>query len=118
MFLPCHKDDAAIGTEMRISNRIFTHTGLFQNIISDRNPKFTSVLWINLYNLFETELSFSTAYHPQTDGSAERMIQTFEDMIGIFCGYGLEFKYSDGLTHDYCQPVTQNQSTSMTAKIP
>ncbi|MBW0510056.1 hypothetical protein O181_049771 [Austropuccinia psidii MF-1] len=101
MFLPCHKDDEAIRTAIMIWNRVITHTGLFQNIISDRDPKFTSELWKNLYNLFETELSFSTPYHPQTDGSAERMIQNFEDMIGRFCAYDLEFKYSDGLTHDY-----------------
>ncbi|MBW0577759.1 hypothetical protein O181_117474 [Austropuccinia psidii MF-1] len=47
-------------------------------------------------------LSFSTAYQPQTDGLAERMNQTLEDMIRRFCSYGLEFKDSDGFTHDWC----------------
>ncbi|MBW0502956.1 hypothetical protein O181_042671 [Austropuccinia psidii MF-1] len=47
-------------------------------------------------------LSFSTAYHPQTDGLAERMIQNLEDMVRFFCSYGLDFKYSDGLTHYLC----------------
>ncbi|MBW0560370.1 hypothetical protein O181_100085, partial [Austropuccinia psidii MF-1] len=41
-------------------------------------------------------------YHPQTDGLAERMIQTLEDMIRRFCAYGLEFKNSDSFTHDWC----------------
>ncbi|MBW0576762.1 hypothetical protein O181_116477 [Austropuccinia psidii MF-1] len=85
-----------------IWNKVISHTGLFQNIISDRDPKFTSALWTNLHNLFGTKLSFSTAYHPQTDGLAERMIQTLEDMIRRFCAYGLEFKDSDGFTHDWC----------------
>ncbi|MBW0488899.1 hypothetical protein O181_028614 [Austropuccinia psidii MF-1] len=30
------------------------------------------------------------------------MIQTLEDMIRRFCAYGLEFKESDGFTHDWC----------------
>ncbi|MBW0545557.1 hypothetical protein O181_085272 [Austropuccinia psidii MF-1] len=30
------------------------------------------------------------------------MIQTLEDMIRRFCAYGLEFKCSDGFTHDWC----------------
>ncbi|MBW0543916.1 hypothetical protein O181_083631 [Austropuccinia psidii MF-1] len=30
------------------------------------------------------------------------MIQTFEEMIKRFCAYGLEFKYSYGLTNDWC----------------
>ncbi|MBW0462875.1 hypothetical protein O181_002590 [Austropuccinia psidii MF-1] len=69
---------------------------------SDRDPNFASALWINLHQLFGTKLSFSTAYHPQTDYLAERMIQTLEDMVRRFCAYGLEFKYCDGFTHDWC----------------
>ncbi|MBW0493973.1 hypothetical protein O181_033688 [Austropuccinia psidii MF-1] len=102
MFLPSHKDDTAMDTAIMIWNKVISHTGLFQNIISDRDPKFTSALWTNLHNLFGTKLSFSTAYHPQTDGLAERMIQTLEDMIRRFCAYGLEFKDSDGFTHNWC----------------
>ncbi|MBW0542180.1 hypothetical protein O181_081895 [Austropuccinia psidii MF-1] len=30
------------------------------------------------------------------------MIQTLEDMIRRFCASVLEFKYSDGFTHDWC----------------
>ncbi|MBW0591140.1 hypothetical protein O181_130855 [Austropuccinia psidii MF-1] len=89
MFLPCRKDDTAMDTTIMIWNKVICHAGLFQNIISDRDPKFTSALWTNLHNLFGTKLSFSTAYHPQTDGLAERMIQTLEDMIIRFCAYGL-----------------------------
>ncbi|MBW0569864.1 hypothetical protein O181_109579 [Austropuccinia psidii MF-1] len=89
-------------TAIMIWNKVISHTGLFQNIISDRDPKFTSALWTNPHKLFGTKLSFSTAYHPQTDGLSERMIQTWENMIRRFCGYGLEFEDSDGFTHDWC----------------
>ncbi|MBW0539473.1 hypothetical protein O181_079188 [Austropuccinia psidii MF-1] len=102
MVLPCHKDYTAMDTAIMIWNKVISHTGLFQNIISDRDPKFTSALWTNFQNLFGTKLSFSTAYHPQTDGLSERMIQTLEDLIRRFCAYGLEFKASDGFTHDWC----------------
>ncbi|MBW0587560.1 hypothetical protein O181_127275, partial [Austropuccinia psidii MF-1] len=102
MFFPCHKDDTAMDTALLLWSRVISHTGLFKNIISDRDPKFTSALWTNLHRLFWTKLSFSTAYHHQTDGLAERMIQTLEDMIRRFCGYGLEFKDSYGFTHDCC----------------
>jgi hypothetical protein len=52
--------------------------------------------------LFGTKLAFSsTAYHPQTDGLAERMIQNLEEILRRFCAYGLEFKESDGFTHDW-----------------
>ncbi|MBW0592228.1 hypothetical protein O181_131943 [Austropuccinia psidii MF-1] len=102
IFLPCHKDDTTIDTALLIWNKVISHTGLFKNIISDRDPKLTPALWTNLHRLLGTKLSFSTAYHPQTDGLAERMIQTLEDMIRRFCAYVLEFKDSDGFTHDWC----------------
>ncbi|MBW0561830.1 hypothetical protein O181_101545 [Austropuccinia psidii MF-1] len=105
MFLSCHKDNTAMDTAIMIWNKAISHTGLFQNIIIDRDPKFTSALWRNLHNLFGTKLSFSTAYHPQTDGLAEIMIQTLEEMIRSFCTYGLEFKDYDGLTHDWCKLI-------------
>ncbi|MBW0491562.1 hypothetical protein O181_031277 [Austropuccinia psidii MF-1] len=48
------------------------------------------------------KLLFSTAYHPQTDGLAEIMIQTLEYIIRRFCAFFLEFKDSDFFTHDWC----------------
>ncbi|MBW0567877.1 hypothetical protein O181_107592 [Austropuccinia psidii MF-1] len=102
MLLPFHKDDTAMDTAIMIWNKAISHTGLFQNIISDRDPQFTSTLWTDLHKPFETKLSFSTAYNSQTDGLAERMIQTLEDMIRRFYAYGLELKDFDGFTHDWC----------------
>ncbi|MBW0552360.1 hypothetical protein O181_092075 [Austropuccinia psidii MF-1] len=58
MFLPCHKEYTAMETAIMIWNKGFSHTGLFQNIISDRDPKLTSELWTNLHNLFGTKISF------------------------------------------------------------
>ncbi|MBW0566143.1 hypothetical protein O181_105858 [Austropuccinia psidii MF-1] len=81
VFLPCLKDDIAMDTALLICNRVISHTCLFKNIISDRDPKFTSALWTNLHKLWGTKISFSSAYHPQIDGLEERMIQSLEDMI-------------------------------------
>ncbi|MBW0516607.1 hypothetical protein O181_056322 [Austropuccinia psidii MF-1] len=83
IFLPCHKDDTEMDTDLLIWNRVVSWTGIFKNIISDRDPKFNSALWTNLHQMFGTKLSFSTTYHSQTDGLAERMIQTLEDMTSI-----------------------------------
>ncbi|MBW0509148.1 hypothetical protein O181_048863 [Austropuccinia psidii MF-1] len=92
MFLPFQKDDTAMDTAIMIWNKVISHTGLFQNIISDREPKFTSALWTNLCNFFGESLSFSTAYHPQTDGLEERMMSALKEMIIRFCAYCLKFK--------------------------
>ncbi|MBW0497753.1 hypothetical protein O181_037468 [Austropuccinia psidii MF-1] len=43
-FLPCHKYDTAMDTVIMIWRRVISHTVLIQNIISDRDPKFTSAV--------------------------------------------------------------------------
>ena len=55
--------------------------GIPKNIVSDRDPRFTSRFWQALHEAMGTKLRFSTAYHPQTDGQSERTIQTLEDML-------------------------------------
>ncbi|MBW0461161.1 hypothetical protein O181_000876 [Austropuccinia psidii MF-1] len=94
ILLPCHKDDTAMETAIMIWNRVIGYTGLFQKIISDRDPKFTSTLWTNLNNLFEKNLSFSTADYPLTNN--------LEEMIRRFCDYGPKLKDSNGFTHYWC----------------
>ncbi|MBW0527193.1 hypothetical protein O181_066908 [Austropuccinia psidii MF-1] len=64
IFLPSHEDDTAMDIALLLWNRVISHTGLFKNIISDRDPKLTAALWTNIHRLFGTKLSFSTAYHP------------------------------------------------------
>ncbi|MBW0558421.1 hypothetical protein O181_098136 [Austropuccinia psidii MF-1] len=38
IFLPCHKDETAMDTAILLWSRVISHTGLFKNIISDRDP--------------------------------------------------------------------------------
>ncbi|MBW0577274.1 hypothetical protein O181_116989 [Austropuccinia psidii MF-1] len=99
--LPCHKEDTAMDTALFFWNNIISTCGVPKIIISDRDPKFTSQFWIKLYDMLGTKLAFSTAYHPQTDASAERMIQTMEVIVRRFCAYGMEYKDHEGYTHDW-----------------
>ncbi|MBW0532447.1 hypothetical protein O181_072162 [Austropuccinia psidii MF-1] len=67
---------------------------------SDRDPKFTSDFWTNLYDILGTNLAFSTAYHPQIDALPEMMIQTMEGIMRRLCAYGMEYTDHEGYTHD------------------
>ncbi|MBW0469956.1 hypothetical protein O181_009671 [Austropuccinia psidii MF-1] len=69
--------------------------GLLQHIEEPKHPwdpKFTSKIWTNLYELLGTKLALSTAYHPQIDGLAERIIQTMEDILRRVCAYIMKYK--------------------------
>ncbi|MBW0489493.1 hypothetical protein O181_029208 [Austropuccinia psidii MF-1] len=100
-FLPCHKEDTAIDSALLLWNNIISTCGVPKIIISHRDPKFTSEIWTNLYEMIGTKIAFSSAYHPETDGLAERMIQKMEDIIQRFCSYGIKYKDCEGYTHDW-----------------
>ena len=63
---------------------IFILHGIPKAIISDQDVKFTGKFWIYLFYGLETQLNFSTAYHPQTDGQIERVNQIVEDMLQMY----------------------------------
>ena len=50
-------------------------------LISDRDVKFTSSFWKELFAGLNTNLNFSTSYHPQMDAQSERTNQIIEDML-------------------------------------
>ena len=69
--------------------KIFRHTiykyhGMPRAIISDRDERFLSHFWQALFAVVGTELKYSTAYHPQTDGQSERANRTLEEYLRHF----------------------------------
>ncbi|KAG8503507.1 hypothetical protein CXB51_001514 [Gossypium anomalum] len=66
--------------ELYIAEIVRLH-GVPMSIISDRDLRFTSRFWKKLQEALGTKLNFSTAFHPQTDGQSEKVIQVLEDML-------------------------------------
>lgn len=60
--------------------------GIPKAIISDRDPKFLSELWREVFTILGVRLLYSTAYHPQTDGASERTNQTIEIALRYYLG--------------------------------
>ena len=50
---------------------VFRLHGLPRNIISDKDSKFISLFWKELFRVGGTELTPSTSYHPQTNGKTK-----------------------------------------------
>ena len=58
-----------------------TFHGVPLSTISYRGPQFTSQFWKSFQKGLDTQVNLSTTFHPQTDGQAERTIQTLEDIL-------------------------------------
>ncbi|KAJ4810364.1 polyprotein [Rhynchospora pubera] len=62
-------------------NNVYKLHGLPSNLISDRDPVFTSNFWKELMTKVGIKLNLSTAYHPQSDGQTERVNQCLESYL-------------------------------------
>ena len=66
--VPCTKEVTTSQYARLFMDNVFQLHGMPQVIISDRDPRFVSKFWDELFSLLGTDLQFSTAFHPQTDG--------------------------------------------------
>ncbi|GJW00121.1 putative reverse transcriptase domain-containing protein [Tanacetum coccineum] len=82
-FLPIKETDLMEKLTREYLKEVVSRHKVLVLIISDRDNKFASHLWISLNKALGTQLDMSTAYHPQTDGQSERTIQTLKDMLRV-----------------------------------
>jgi transposase InsO family protein len=59
-------------TELYMLRIVCLH-GVPKKIVSNRGTQFTSKFWERLHETLDTQLRFSAAYHPQTDGQTKRV---------------------------------------------
>nr|GEZ33324.1 reverse transcriptase domain-containing protein [Tanacetum cinerariifolium] len=80
-FLPMKKNDNMEKLRQLYLKEIMCRHGVPISITSDMDNRLASELWRSLQKSLGTNMDMSTAYHPQTDGQSERIIQTLEDML-------------------------------------
>ncbi|GMJ13694.1 hypothetical protein HRI_005038500 [Hibiscus trionum] len=80
-FLPVRMDFSLSKLAELYINEVIRLHGVPTSIISDRDPRFASRFWRTLQEALGTRVHLSTAFHPQTDGQSERVIQILEDML-------------------------------------
>ena len=86
-FIPTTNNVDAPQTAQLFFDHIYRYHGLPSDIISDRGSIFTSTFWNELMKLLNVKLNLSTPYHPQTDGQTERVNQSLEIYLRLYCDY-------------------------------
>jgi len=117
--VPCNKTaDAPEFAKMFLDSVVRLH-GLPDSLVSDRGSIFTSHFWKSLASLLGVQGRLSTSFHPQTDGQTERMNQTVEQYLRIYCNYQqdnwcdnlplAEFAYNNAFQSSiHCSPFYAN----------
>jgi hypothetical protein len=75
--------DEAMAQEIRrlFFSHVFKHHGLPKDIVSYRDPKFTSKFWRALWKRMGSELKMSTTFCPQTDGQTKRVNLVIQQLL-------------------------------------
>lgn len=68
-----------------IINRVVRHQGLPRAIRSDRDSRFTSDVWQQIWSRMGTSLNLTTAHHHQSNGMPERFMQPLTAAIRSYC---------------------------------
>jgi hypothetical protein len=84
ILIPCNKTISE-GTGQLLLNNLYKRFGLPDKIISDRDPRFASKAFLKLLKLLGITSALSAAYHPQMDGTTERVNQEIKAYLSIYC---------------------------------
>lgn len=83
-FIPLkHPLTARLLVDVFIQEIVRLH-GLPKTILSDRDPLFLSKFWQEIFKLQGSQLKFSSAYHPETDGQTEVVNGSLDTYLRCF----------------------------------
>jgi hypothetical protein len=66
---------------------VFSKHGVPSHVTSDRGSEFVSRFFRSLGTALDMKLHFTSGYHPEGDGQTERVNQTLEQYLRIYCNY-------------------------------
>ena len=111
--IPCTEKMGAQETASLYWNCVGKLHGIPRALHSDRDVRFTSAFWKELWKLTGTSLRFSTAYHPQTQGQVERTNAVIEQVIRCLIDESRDIANWDQnlSTVEFCLNSQVNRST-------
>ena len=86
-FVPLHENATTKDCATAFRQNIWKLHGLPEDIVSDRDTKWTGEFWHNVCKMLGIKRNLSSAFHPQTDSQTERVNQTLETYLRTFVNY-------------------------------
>ena len=87
IFLPTHTTITSEQLAELFVLHVFSKHGVLNHVTSDRGSEFVSAFFRALGQALSMCLHFTSGYHPEADGQTERVNQTLEQYLQIYCTY-------------------------------
>jgi len=87
IFIPTHDTITSPQLAELFVLHVFSKHGVPSHVTSDRGSEFVSHFFRSLGKALDMRLHFTSGYHPEGDGQTERMNQTLEQYLRIYCNY-------------------------------
>lgn len=83
-FIPTTTGLNAKGFAMLFVKHVACKFGLPANIVTDRDPRWTSIFWREVAELLKTDMLLASSHHPQHDGQTEIVNRQLETMLRAY----------------------------------
>ena len=87
IFIPAHDTIMSMDLARLFVLHVFSKHGVPSHVTSDRGLEFISNFFRSLGTTLDMQLYFTSDYHPEGDGQTERMNQTLEQYLRVYCNY-------------------------------
>jgi transposase InsO family protein len=87
IFIPTHDTITAPQLAQLFLVHVFSKHGVPSHVTCDRGSEFISHFFRSLGKALDMNLHFTSGYHPEGDGQTERVNQTLEQYLRVYCNY-------------------------------
>src|SRR5882724_2291668 len=87
LFIPTYDTITSLQLAQLFVLHMFSKHGVPSHITSDRGTEFVSHFFQSLGTTLDMKLHFTSGYHPEGDGQMERMNETLEQYLRVYCNY-------------------------------
>src|SRR6202034_4292035 len=87
IFIPTYDTITAADLAQLFLVHVFSKHGVPSHVTSDRGSEFVSRFFRSLGKVLDMKLHFTSGYHPEGNRQTERVNQTLEQYLRIFCNY-------------------------------
>ena len=87
IFIPTTDSVDSAGLAKIFVRDVFSKHGVPAHVTSDRGSEFVSIFFRSLGEALNMNLHYTSGYHLEADGQTERVNQTLEQILRVFCSY-------------------------------